>query len=183
MTDEQRNRYFGQYWPGACQAKGWRVKDEVRRRHTTGECMRLVRAPITESTTALGEAEITALFCYLDHLGHPGDLLRSARWVDCQTDYKAYNLARQADWHQRKTYGRGGRKLTKNRFAGAATAQGEPLDKFDPEAIRKRHMTMASRHRRKKQKAGEHAWVAMVDGEKILGPAPVLQEVDHNCPF
>jgi len=188
LNDVQRKIYFGQLWPAACQAKGWRVKDDVRRQHTTAECMRMVKAPITDSTTALGPDQVTALFCYLDHLVHPGDLIRAAKWVDCQTDYRAYNRARQADWHQRKAYGRGGRKLTQNRFGGAATAEGEPFEKFDPAAIRKRHLTMASRHRRK-QAAGEHrnvaaqavphAFVATVGGKVVLGP--VL--VDETVPF
>ena len=189
MTDEQRNRYFGHYWPAACQWKGWRVKDEVRRRHTTGECMREIRAPMTESTTDLGPDEITALFVYLDHLGHPSDLIKAAAWVDVQTDYRAYNRARQADWHERKTYGPGGSKrLRKQRFSGQGSAQGGPFEKFDPAEIRKRHLTTANRHRakirREKQAAGAFAFVAMVDGKQLVGPQVVGAAVEtEENPF
>src|SRR5882672_394487 len=101
MTDEQRNRYFGLYWPAACQAKGWRVKDDIRRRHTTAECMREIRAPILESITELDQDQVTALFTYLDFLAHPASLEKSQRWLDCKQDYRAFNRARQADWHER----------------------------------------------------------------------------------
>lgn len=210
MTDEQRNRYFGHYWPAACQAKRWRVKDEVRRRHTTGECMRLIGAPITESTTELGEAEITALFCYLDHLANPSSLEKSQRWVDCQQDYKAFNEARQADWFERKTYGRNGSKrLRRDRFKGQETAQGEPQEVFDPAAIRKRLVTMGRRarakgYRPKKQAAGSLSFVAVIGGKVMVGgadfasgpdkavtvqvdnsgrPVSPPENLDENCPF
>lgn len=178
MNAAQRSIYFGELWPAACQAKGWRSGDELRRRHATGECMRLVRGPQTESTSDLGPDEITALFTYLEHLAAPADVMKSARWVDCQTDYRAFNRARQADWHQAKVYGRRGGKLTRDRFGGQESAQGEPLDKFDPEAIRKRHMTMAARHRQK-QRSGELGHVAQA-AEQKAGQAELL---DHNCPF
>lgn len=175
MNDFQRNRYFGLYWPDACAAKGWRVKDEVRRRHTTGECMSLVRGPQTESITEMGDDEVTALFTYLDFLAHPGDLIRAAKWVDCMMDYRMFNRARQSDWHERKTYGpRGSGRLRKQRFAGKS-AQGEPFEKFDPEAVRKQHMTMAARHRAKgyrptKQMPGDLRFVTVVGGKAVAGP-------------
>lgn len=198
MDEEQRARYFGHFWPAACQAKRWRVKDEVRRRHTTGECMRLIGAPETESTTDLDQNQITALFCYLDHLAHPSSLEKSQRWVDCQQDYKAYNLARISDWHERKTYGGRGQKLRRDRFKGAASAQGEPQEVFDPAAIRKRHMTMVNRHKAKgyrprKQPAGDLRFVAMVAGRVVVGvvaqpaadacPQVKAEDLDENCPF
>lgn len=195
MSPEARSRYFGHYWPVACNAKRWRVKDEVRRRHTTGECMRLIRAPITESTTDLGPDEITALFIYLDHLGHPSDLLKAAAWVDVQTDYKAFNRARQADWYEKKTYGRAGSKrLRRQRFAGQQQAAGEPLEPFNPAAINQRFLTMKSRYRTKakKQQPGDLRFVAEIAGRVVTGPAPVpapvnrvhqAEPVDSNCPF
>lgn len=180
MTPQARAHYHGRLWPAACQAKGWRVGDEVRRRDVVLECMQKVRGPlVTSSHPNFGDDETTALFCYLEHLAAPDDLAKSARWLDCQKDYRAYNRARQADWHQEKTYGRGGRKLVRDRFKGQASAQGEPLEEFDPAAARKRHLTMVTRHRRKKQAAGEHAWVAEIAGRKILGPALV----DETVPF
>lgn len=195
MTPYQRSIYFGQLWPDACQAKGWRRDDEVRRRDTTGECMALIGGPATESTTALGQDEITALFCYLDHLGHPACLIRSARWVDCQTDYHAYNRARQADWHESKAYGGGrGEKLRKNRFGGARSAQGDPLDKFNPDAIQKRYLTMRNRHGRKgyrpKQAAGSLQFVTVVNGQRLVGgidhasgPDQTVVQVREPDPF
>lgn len=46
-------------------------------------------------------------------------------------------------------------------------------------------MTMANRHRRKKQKAGEHAWVATIAGKEVLGPQlePAAVAPDDNCPW
>ena len=183
MNDAARSRYFGHYWPVAAVGKGWRVKDEIRRRHTTGECMRLIRAPISESTTDLGPDEVTALFIYLDHLGHPADLLKAAAWVDVQTDYKAYNRARQADWYERKTYGhKGSGKLRKNRFGGQKKAAGEPLEPFDPAAINKRFMTMKNRYRtkQKKQQPGDMRFVAEIAGRVVTGPAPVSVHAPVN---
>jgi hypothetical protein len=157
MTSAARTRYF-RLWTNACAAAGWNPKDETRRRAVTSECMRAVRGPAIASSTDLGEDEITALFLYLEFLAAgDADLELSARWLDCRTDYKAYSRARQADWHETQTYGRGQNKLDKNRFAGEVSAAGGPLDKFNPEAIRKRHLTMASRHAAKKKREKETA--------------------------
>lgn len=182
MTPQARAHYHGRLWPAVCQVKGWRVGDEVRRRDVVLQCMQAVRGPlVTSSHPDFGDDETTALFCYLEHLAAPADLMKSARWVDCQKDYRAFNRAKQADYYQRKTYGRGGSKLTRDRFKGAASAQGEPLEEFDPAEARKRFFTMKSRYRQKakKQDAGEHAWVAEIHGKKMLGPAPV----DEMVPF
>lgn len=150
MSPATRTRYFS-LWGKACAVKGWPAKDNARRRAVTLECMALVRGPaVTTSDPEFGPNEVTALFTYLEFLAHPSDLLRSARWVDCQEDYVAFNRARQADWHEEKTYGRqGSGKLAKNRFGGAKTAEGEPLEPFNPKAIYKRHLTMATRHQAK----------------------------------
>lgn len=49
-----------------------------------------------------------------------------------------------------RNYGAAGsRKLQRDRFAKRKTAAGEPLDSIDPEETRKRHITMAQRHRDK----------------------------------
>lgn len=158
MNPGTRKTYFVKYWPAACAAKGWRKGDNEQRRAVVLACMRLVRGPlVTTSDPRFRADETTALFCYLDHLAHPADIDKAARWVDCQADYKAFNRARQADYHEHATYGaRGSKRLRKQRFGGAASATGEPLEKFDPKEIRKRHMTMANRHaakRRKERKA------------------------------
>lgn len=119
--------------------------------------MRLIGAPEVESSSNLGPDAVTALFCHLKFLAHQGDLEQSARWLDCQEDYKAFNRARQADWHEVHTYGQSPNKLDKQRFGGAPNAQGGALDQFDPEAIRKRHLTMATRHQNKLKKEAEAA--------------------------
>ncbi len=149
MTTGERNLYFGLLWPAACLANEWEIKDEAKRRSVTAECMRLVRGPRTDSTSSLGPDELTALFCYLEHLGDSGSLDKSARWATCQEDYRTYNRARQADWHERAMYGGKKNRLDRDRFGGAASAAGGPLDSLDADAVRERHLTMASRHQRK----------------------------------
>jgi hypothetical protein len=159
MTAGERTKYFRDLWPAACAAKGWKRSDDDRRRTVVLECMRAVRGPmVTTSDPKFRRDEVTALFCYLEFLANPDDLDRSARWSDCQKDYRAYNRARQADWHEEKLYGSAGsRKLQRNRFAGRRSAQGEPLDAFDPEEIHKRHLTMASRHQKQQRDMREAA--------------------------
>lgn len=164
MTPATRTKYFG-LWAAACRGQGWSVKDSAKRNATTAKCMEEIRGPQTDSTTELGKDEVTALFCYLEFLAHQDNLDLSARWLDCKTDYKAYNRARQADWHEVKTYGAAGsKKLARDRFNGQRSAKGEPLDKFDPEAIRKRHLTMATRHQAKQR--AEKAKAAPVEESK-----------------
>ena len=173
MTPAMRTKYFS-LWGAACLGQGWAVKDSARRNATTAKCMEEICGPQTDSTTELAPDEVTALFCYLEFLANPDSLDLSARWLDCKTDYKAYNRARQADWHEVKTYGKtGSKKLQKDRFAGARTATGEPLDKFNPEAIRKRHLTMATRHQKKM--AEDKA-----NGVAPKTPAPKLT-ICENC--
>jgi hypothetical protein len=150
MTPSTRTRYFS-LWTKACAVKGWSAKDNTLRRDTTLKCMAAVGGPeATTSCPLFGPDEVTALFTYLEFLARPSDLLRSARWVDCQQDYRAFNRARQADWHETKTYGHhGSGKLARNRFGGAKTAEGEALEPFNPKAIYKCHLTMATRHQAK----------------------------------
>jgi len=62
---------------------------------------------------------------------------------------RTYNHARQADWHERALYGHKPNKLDRDRFAGETTAAAGPLDTLDAADVRKRHITMASRHQRK----------------------------------
>ena len=156
MNPGQRKTYF-HLWGEACAAQHWNTKDNAQRQDITARCMASVRGPAVASTSALGEDEITALFCYLNYLKTgDADLDAAARWVDCQTDYKAFARARQADWHEEALYGKSKKpnRLDRNRFAGAKSAVGAPLDTFDPQAIHKRHLTMASRHQKKTRAAG-----------------------------
>lgn len=157
MTKATRARYLLQLWPAACAAQGWPVRDESRRHQVTADCMRAIKAPVVTSTSDLGPDEITALFCYLEFLANPAGLDTSARWLDCQQDYHAYNRARQADWYERKTYGKGRNKLDRDRFSGETSAQGKPLDDFDPEAIQRRFITVASRAQKRERQARKEA--------------------------
>jgi hypothetical protein len=113
--------------------------------------MAAVRGPDTDSTTALGDDEVTALFTYLLHLADPASLDKSARWVTCQEDYRTFNRARQADWHERAVYGNRPNRLDRQRFAGATSAAGGPLETLSADEVRKRHLTMATRHRQKRR--------------------------------
>lgn len=150
MTPETRRIYF-RLWIDACTAAGWDNRDDDRRQAVTLECMAAVRGPLVRSShPEFGPDETTALFTYLEFLAHPEDLDRSARWADCQTDYHAFNRARQADWHEGKAYGQGGsRKLQRERFGGERSAVGGALEPFNPKKIYARHLTAASRHRKK----------------------------------
>lgn len=131
MNKLQRSLYFRDLWPAACAAQGWLPKDDARRRavslHATG----------TESTTAMEEWQVTALFTYLRHLGRPDDLTASAAWLNCQENPKAYNMVRQGKFWEKKTYGKLGTKakggnsqLHRRRFGNSipATEFEKPAD-------------------------------------------------------
>lgn len=171
MTPGERVKFFRDLWPAAALANEWDIKDDDRRRKVILDCMALVRGPmVTTSSPAFGRDEVTALFCYLDHLANPDDLDKSARWDTCLQDYRTYNRARQADWHERKLYGRKPNKLDRDRFAGAKTASAGALDDLDAEEVRKRHMTFASRHQRKERadaKAVKQGWDPADNGQNL----------------
>jgi hypothetical protein len=180
MSPAERAHYFKRLWPAACAAKGWRASDDEKRRAVALECMQLVRGPlVTTSSPIFGRDEVTALFCYLEHLGDPASLDKSARWDTCQQDYRTYNRARQADWHERALYGRGKNRLNQNRFGGATTAAGGPLDELDADTVRKRHLSVASRHQKKVRqeraaaKAGPELASSAAASQTRNAPAPV----------
>ncbi len=150
MTPKQRVLFFRDIWPSACRKQGWSSGDDTKRHEIIASCMQLVGGPATRSTGDLGPDEVTALFCYCEFLAKE-TLEASERWVDCQQDYHAFNRARQADWHEHAMYGNRPNKLDRQRFAGATSSAGEAAEVFDPEAIRKRHMTMASRHQKRQR--------------------------------
>lgn len=171
MSPAQRKHYFG-LWIDVCAAKGWKAKDDARRREATLDCMRAVGGPVVGTSNAdFSDDEITALFCYLDHLADRASLDKSARWVTCQEDYRAFSRARHADWHERETYGKGKNKLDRDRFKGEATAVAGPLDPLNQEQVRKRHITMASRHRQKLAREAEAAR-ATAAGRDLASHAP-----------
>lgn len=182
MTAKERSVYFGHLWPEACFANEWEVKDDARRRAVTAECMRLVRGPQTDSAGALGSDEVTALFTYLAHLADSASLEKSARWVTCQEDYKTFNRARQADWHERALYGKGKNKLDRNRFGGAASAAGGPLDTLDAKEVQKRHLTFASRNQRRMraEKGQKLASTNLASGG--LASSDETQQGGHHVP-
>lgn len=184
MSPATRTRYFA-LWARAAAIKSWNPKDESQRHATVLACMVAVRGPqVTTSHTLFGPDEITALFCYLEFLAAPSDLLKSARWVDCQQDYHAFNRARQADWHEDKAYGRqGSGKLRRNRFAGQESAEGEPLDKFDPVAIRKRHLTMVGRHESKGYRRAKKTETEVRPIDPSNREINVLADVHDGNPF
>jgi hypothetical protein len=190
MNQQTRTAYF-RLWSAACKVKGWDAGDQEKRRAVVIDCMREVRGPlVTTSDAAFGADETTALFVFLRHLAGPGDLMASAAWDDCKTDYRAYNRAKNADWLEEQTYGkRGSGKLRRDRFNGQKHAAGEPLDKLDPEAIRKRHLTMASRYekkglrRRKGQEPAGQDLASQVPPARQMQPAPVDDDFDPANPF
>lgn len=172
MNAAERSNYFSKRWPAACRGQRWNHRDQALRRRIVLECMRHVRGPaITTSDARWGRDETTALFCYLDFLAHPDSLDKSARWADCQVDYRAFNRAKQADYYEVRAYGpRGSKRLRKQRFSGRQTAAGEPLEAFSPEAIRQRFVTMASRAQKKARTARKGQKVA---GQKVAAsPVP-----------
>jgi hypothetical protein len=182
MNVAQRKIYFATLWPAACRVNGWNRNDNIKRIAVLNDCMRAIGAPAVESSSELGPDEVTALFTYLKFLANQASLELSARWLDCQEDYEAFNRARQADWHESETYGRGKNKLDRNRFAGATSAQGEALDSFDPEAIRKRHLTMANRHKKKLQREGRETALPQDNPQLVASSVAPCQDFEGD-PF
>jgi hypothetical protein len=182
MTPATRTRYF-RLWAAACRCQRWPAKDEAFRRSITRQVMEAIGAPITDSTSELGNDEITALFIFLETKADDSDLMKAARWVDCQKDYRMVNRGRQADHHERALYGPSKKpnKLDRNRFAGQRTALGHPLSDFDPEEVRKRHLTMASRHQAKqrKERAEADKFAAQIRADDPAELVPFEPDPDH----
>jgi len=173
VTSRERSVYFGTLWPAAAHANEWDVKDERQRKTVTRQCMAEIGGPATDSTTALGPDEVTALFVYLAHLGDYASLDKSAEWDRCKQDYQTYNRAKQADWHERALYGPGKNKLDRQRFGGATSASGGPLDSLDAGEVRRRHLTVASRHQKKQRREkGQNLASTPVAGTELARPVP-----------
>lgn len=187
MTPATRTRYFA-LWAAACRCQKWPAKDEAFRRSVTRQVMEAVRAPVTDSTSDLGNDEITALFIFLDHKANDGDLIKAALWVEALKDYRTVSRAKQADYHERALYGSNKRKpnkLDRNRFAGETSALGKPLADLDPEEVHKRHITFASRHQAKQRKeraeADHFAEQIRADASAELVPfEPDPDQVEHH---
>jgi hypothetical protein len=186
MNARTRTAYFA-LWTRVCHVQGWermgRAELEERRRSLTAEVMQQVGAAPTESTTRLGSAEITALFTCLQHLADPDNLTKAKLWTDCQADYIAFNKSRQADWHERRAYPRGGGKLDRQRFAGRDAAVQDdfsrPLTRAEAE---QRLMTTRARAN---ARAGRLARPEPADNEEIpdAAPEPVHAVVSEGDPF
>jgi hypothetical protein len=186
MTPATRTAYF-RLWSAACRAQKWDSTDQNLRRDITRQVMEAVSGPATDSTSALGPDEITALFTFLE-MKAKESLITSARWLDCQKDYRMFNRARQADYHERALYGSNRKqpnKLDRDRFAGQRSALGQPLDEFDPEEARKRHLTMASRHQKKQRRERDEAdkFAAQIradDPAELIPFEPDPDQVEHH---
>lgn len=175
MNKETRIRYFA-FWIAACKVKGWDARDQELRRGQVMFCMDQVGGPmVTTSDPAFARDETTALLVYLDHLAHPDDLVKAAAWVDCMKDYRAYNRAKQADWHEEEAYGaKGSGKLRRNRFGGQQKAAGDTFDPLDPKAIEQRFLTM--------RRANERRTGYVNPRDLAPAPAAVRATVQSNRP-
>jgi hypothetical protein len=184
MSPATRIRYFS-LWAAACRCQKWPAKDEAFRRSVTRQVMEAVRAPVTDSITALDDDQISALFRFLEHKADDADLIKAARWVDCIKDYRTANRARQADYHERALYGSNKRKpnkLDRDRFAGERSALGQPLADLDPEEVRKRHITFASRHQKKQreERAQADKFAAQIRADAPAELVPFEPDLDHS---
>jgi len=146
MNKFQRRTYFTALWPRACKAQGWKVNDNDVRREVT------LYATGKESTTALTQADVTALFCYLKHKGNPHDVQAELDWHRCSENPEAFNAERQGQYWERRAYGaKGSQKLRRQRFGGRVSGVGDtpgliPATELDAKQYR---LTMRNRAKRK----------------------------------
>jgi hypothetical protein len=91
MNKAQRATYFGRLWPAACEAQGWNPKDEERRRDVT------FGVTGQESTSSLGEDQVTALFDELRWLADPFNLDAALPASDARVS-RDNNRRRQLVW-------------------------------------------------------------------------------------
>ncbi len=150
MNPAQKAKYFRHLWPAACAAQGWDPRDDARRRACT------LYATGSQSTTALDQHAITALFVFLAHLADPRDGEKARQWDLCKRDATTYNHARQAEhWRARAGYAATGR-LNRERFGALFEEQVSP-EHMTPEQIEQYLMTHRERARRKEAKAAAPA--------------------------
>ncbi|HLP07688.1 MAG TPA: hypothetical protein VK178_05950 [Opitutaceae bacterium] len=181
MTAKTRVFFFAEIWPAVCARQGWKESDRAKRHEVVATCMRCVRGPQVESITDLGPDEVTALFCYCEFLATE-TLEAAENWDECMRDYHTYNRARQADWHERSMYGTRKNKLDRQRFGGAASAVLPPAESLDPEEVRKRHLTMATRHQTKMRKDAKTTTAEVADREHVM-PDGALDIPPGEDPF
>jgi hypothetical protein len=182
MNPKTRTAYFS-IWKKVMAVQGWdkltKPLQDDKRRAVTSKTMQDIGAGDCDSTTRLSPAEVTALFTHLNHLARPDCLTAAKLWTDCMADYKAFNMSKQADWHEKKAYGRtGGGRLDRQRFGGRAHAVqndfSRPLNRREAE---QRLMTTRSRAR---AKYGRPA--PAVDPAPQAQPEILVQD-GIECPF
>lgn len=124
-----RVRFQTEYWPAVATAQGWNPKDEAKRRELRAHCWQAIGCLEKGDGMPIADAEATALFTLCRHLSDPNNLTKLREWEKCCEDFRAYNIAKNADYWERRGFGsRGSRKIRENRFGGRQTAQGEALD-------------------------------------------------------
>lgn len=176
MNSEQRKRYFGDLWPAACRANNWSRSDDAQRRAVT------LQALGTASTTGLDENQITALFCYLRHLGNPQDAALEREWAICKADPAKYNRLRHAEfWRQQSGYKHGG-KLDRERF-GVHFDEEVQAEHMTAAEVEKYLLTQRSRakgfRQKKSPKREKTAQPAKPTKSRRWHPAPTTAD----CPF
>lgn len=184
MNRAQLIRYQAELWPAACAGQGWDVRDETLRRDVRRDCLEAigVSASRADDIHCLDSAEITALFVFLDHLANPNHIGKLQTWTDCQADFRAFNVSRQADYWQRRGGFKGRGKLVRNRFARRDTAVPKPFqdDALDAKEAEDRLMTMRARTRRKEGRVGVPPATGAVPAphQPDLIPPPPVNRVD-----
>lgn len=129
MNKSQLFLYQTELWPAASAAQGWDARDKHLRRDIRRDCFEFigVAASLADAVSAYNNAQVTALFTFLDHLAHPDHIGKMQTWEDCKADYEAFNASKQADyWQRRGGTGQQG-KWVKNRFAKRRTAVAKPF--------------------------------------------------------
>lgn len=185
MTPRTRTSYFA-LWTRVLRAQGWdklpRGIQEERRRQVTRAAMTACRAGDTDSTTRLDDARVTALFTYLRHLADPDNLTAAKLWTDCMADFVAFNMSKQADFHQRRAYGRKGpQRLVRDRFEGRAKAAQpdftRPLSRTEAE------QRLLTTRARAEARQGRYRSAADRTPEPLLEPVSIDIRDGIECPF
>jgi hypothetical protein len=143
MNESQRIHYQAELWPAVCAAQGWDARDKELRRHKRAECWDAIGVPEMDDSMPWDNASTTALFTLLRHLANPNNINLVMAWDDCRANYKAFNAAKWADFHQRRAFGQnGGQRVVRNRFAGRDKGVQQPDEPLTEKEAGDRLMTM-----------------------------------------
>lgn len=115
-----RVQFQADHWPAVCEAQGWHVRDDVRRRDLRAKCWEEIGLHNKGDAMPANDAEATALFTYCRHLADPLNITLSIQWDNCRAGFRKFNDARIADHHQRRA--------GVPAYRGRETAAGQPLD-------------------------------------------------------